>query len=257
MNWMRYLLLASALSVLSAAPAIAEPTEIVVHVIAKGAKFIGTEMGGVEITLRDADSGQVLAQGLTAGGTGSTPRIMTEPHGPRDVLSDDNAAKFSTTIDLDRPRRITVTAAGPMNPEVAAMTVSSTQWVVPGRDISSGDAWLLELRGFAVSLVDTPPSLLSLGGTPRLISVKAKVTMMCGCPTTPGGMWDADQMEVAAIVTKDGEAAAPVPLSYAGEASIFGGEIAIAEPGDYIIDVYAYDPANGNTGVSRFDLRAE
>lgn len=257
MKLVHCLFLGSLLSASCFACAMAAPTEIIVRVIAKDAKFIGTGMGGVQVTLRDADSGEVLAQGLTAGGTGSTPRIMTEPHGPRDVLSDADAAKFSAIIDIDRPRRITVTATGPFNPEEAAVTVSSTQWVLPGKDINQGDAWLLEMRGFAVSLLEPPPSELSLNGASQSIPLKAKVTLMCGCPTTPGGMWDANKIEVAAIVTKGGSAAPPVMLSYAGEASTFGGQIEIAAPGDYVVDVYAYDPANGNTGLSRFNLHAQ
>ena len=71
-------------------------------------------MGGAQVTLRDANSGEVLAQGLTSGGTGNTAKIMTDGHARRDTLSDGTAAKFSATLDLQRPRLITVTATGPM-----------------------------------------------------------------------------------------------------------------------------------------------
>ena len=57
--------LLSLFSLGSAQIAIAEPTEITVRVMAKDSKFIGTETGGAQVTLRDADSGEVLAQGLT------------------------------------------------------------------------------------------------------------------------------------------------------------------------------------------------
>ena len=153
----RILLLALAVSLLSAQVARAEPTEIVVRVMAKDGKFVGTSMGGAQIVLRDADSGEILAQGLTAGGTGSTPKIMTMPRTSREVLSDSDAAKYSVTLDLERPRRITATATGPMNPKEAAMTVSSTQWVVPGKSLNGGDGWVIELRGFAINLVDALP----------------------------------------------------------------------------------------------------
>src|SRR6185436_13680194 len=139
MSFARILFLPVAITLLSAPEVRAEPTEIVVRVMAKDAKFVGTAMGGAQIVVRDADSGQILAQGLTAGGTGSTPKIMTTPHTARDVLSDGDAAKFSATIDIQRPRKITVSATGPMNPSEAAMTVSSTQWVVPGKPINGGD----------------------------------------------------------------------------------------------------------------------
>ena len=256
MSSMRNLFLTVALCSLSVS-AQAEPTEIVVRVMSKDAKFVGSMVGGAQIVLQDADSGEVLAQGLTAGGTGSTPKIMTVPHTGRDPLSDADAAKFSVTLDLDRARKVKVSATGPMNPKQAAMTVSSTQWVVPGKPINGGDGWVLELRGFAVSLIDEVPSSVQLGETARKIPLKAKVTMMCGCPTEPGGLWDANKIQVADIVEHNGKHAPAVPLSYAGQPNTFAGQIELKDAGDYVVDIYAYDPANGNTGVERITLRAQ
>ena len=235
----------------------AEPTEITVRVMAKDAKFIGTAVGGVEISIEDATSGEVLAQGLTSGGTGNTPKIMTTPRTSRDMISDPEAASFSATIDIDAPRKISVNAIGPMQPGGAAVAASSTQWVVPGKNITGGDAWVLELRGFSVSLVEPPSSTIDLAANHNSISLTAKVTMLCGCPIESGGMWDADKIEVAANVSKDGGATKTVPLSFAGETNIFKGDLALTEPGSYAVDVYAYDPSNGNTGVTHlsFDAR--
>ena len=66
------------------------------RVIAKGAKFIGTSMGGVEITIRDADTGELLVKGV-AGGTGDTKRIKAAKSEP---LATPDAAKFDATIDI-------------------------------------------------------------------------------------------------------------------------------------------------------------
>jgi hypothetical protein len=240
--------LLAVLLVCAAAPALAVPTEITVRVMSKDAKFVGTAMGGAEILITDYETKDVLARGVTAGGTGSTPKIMTNGKARRDALSDADAAKFTATIDLQQPRRITVTAMGPMNPKEAAMTVTSTQWVVPGKPISGGDGWVLELPGFAVSLVDAPAQELTREAAAKL-RLTAKVTMMCGCPIEPGGMWDASKFEVAALVQRAGETARTVKFDYAGQLSTFAGALSLA-PGDYTVDVYAYDPANGNTGVS-------
>ena len=257
MSFARLMLLGVAVCSFCAGSANAEPTEIVVRVMSKDAKFVGTAVGGAQIVVRDAESGEILAQGLTAGGTGSTPKIMTTPHTGRDALSDAEAAKFSATLDLHRPRKITVSATGPMNPKQAAMTVSSTQWVVPGKPVNGGDGWLLELRGFAVSLIDEVPGDIKLAGASRKIPLKAKVTMMCGCPTEPGGLWDANKIQVAAIVEREGKSSPAVPLAYAGQVNTFAGQIEIAQAGEYVVDIYAYDPANGNTGVERIKLRAQ
>ena len=54
----------------------AEKTRVTVRVLAKGAKFIGSSMGGVQITIRDADTGDLLAEGVAQGSTGDTHKIM-------------------------------------------------------------------------------------------------------------------------------------------------------------------------------------
>ena len=71
------------------------------------------------------------------------------------------------------------------------------------------------------------------------------------CPIVPGGLWDADTLEVRALVTRNGERLAPVDLTFAGETSQFSGAVPIEGPGLYDVTVYAYNPANGNTGVDR------
>ncbi|KAB2943498.1 MAG: hypothetical protein K8F92_13975 [Hyphomicrobium sp.] len=86
------------LTVLATA-ALAVPADIVVRVLSKDAKFIGTSMGGMRVTLRDGHTGKVLATGLTRGGTGDTERRMHESAGRRAQLSDPSAARFSVTVD--------------------------------------------------------------------------------------------------------------------------------------------------------------
>ena len=235
----------------------AEPTEIVIRVLAKDAKFVGTETGGAKITLRDADTGEILAQGVTSGATGNTPKIMTSGHARRETLSDETSAKFTATIDIQRPRKITATATGPMILNQGAVTVSSTQWVLPGKAVAGGDGWVLELPGFAISLVDPLPARVHLGGKELRIPLKVKVTMQCGCPITPGGIWDANKFEIAAILESGTKIRPPASLAYAGQPSTFDGEIAISEPGRYDLDVYAYDPSNGNTGLMKLALVAD
>ena len=234
--------------------AAAEPTEVVIRVMAKDAKFIGTETGGAEVTLRDADTGEILARGLTAGATGSTPKIMADGRARRATLSDDKSAKFTATLDLKRPRRITAVVAVPTVPKESAVTVSSTQWVLPGKPVNGGDGWVLELPGFAINLTEPLPTLIHRAGGVAKISLKAKVTMQCGCPITPGGLWDANKLQIEAMLERDGKTYPATPLAYAGQPSTFSGELAVGESGRYTVDLYAYDPANGNTGLVKFKV---
>lgn len=64
-------------------------------------------------------------------------------------------------------------------------------------------------------------------------------------------MWDANSIEVAALLKKNGQQLGSLSLQYAGTPSQFAGTWEIAEAGVYAATVYAYDPANGNTGLDR------
>lgn len=226
----------------------AKPTDITVRVISKDGKFVGTSMGGVLITIRDADTGELLAKGETKGDTGDTKRIMAAERKRGEALSSEGAAKFAVTLDINEPRLIEIAAYGPLAQRQSANRVSATQWIIPGKHISAGDGFLLQLPGFVVDVLD-PPTHIKLSGTPQTVKLRANVTMMCGCTIEPGGLWDAGKFEVKALLKRNGEAAGELPLEYAGTISQFAGNWDIKQPGTYQASVYAYDPANGNTGM--------
>jgi hypothetical protein len=83
------------------------------------------------------------------------------------------------------------------------------------------------------------------------IDLRANVMMLCGCPSEPGGLWDANAFEVVALIRQRDRRVAEVTLSYAGEIGQFKGVFPIPGPGPYDITVYAFDPGNGNTGLDR------
>lgn len=237
-----------ALAVSMAAVAQAAPTEIVVRVISKDAKFIGTSMGGVLITIRDVDSGELLAKGVTKGDTGDTKRIMVMDKKRSDSLATDGAAKFVATLDIPEPRLIEVSAYGPLAQRQSSNKVSATQWIVPGKHINAGDGFLLQMPGLVVDVMD-PPTHIKLSGGPQAMKLRANVTMMCGCTLEPGGHWDPSKYEVKALLKRNGEAAGELALEYAGAISQFVATWDVKQVGTYQATVYAYDPANGNTGV--------
>jgi hypothetical protein len=243
-------LIAAALSALAPASLSAEPTNVTVRVLSKDAKYIGTSMGGMRVVLRDGHTGEVLASGVTSGSTGDTKKLMHENAGRRAQMSDASAAKFDATLDLDEPRLIEVEAYGPLGQPQGAHRVLSSQWVVPGAHITGGDGWVLELPGFVVDVLD-PPAHVKLPGQTDSVDLRANVIMMCGCPITPKGLWDADKLQVKALVKRDGKKIATVDLPFAGETSQFATKLPIDGPGTYDVTVYAYDEGNGNTGLDR------
>jgi hypothetical protein len=52
-----FIIVLSLTGLMAPAVASAEPTEIIVRVLAKDSKFVGTSMGGMRIILRDATKG--------------------------------------------------------------------------------------------------------------------------------------------------------------------------------------------------------
>ncbi|WP_129793086.1 hypothetical protein [Sphingosinicella sp. CPCC 101087] len=125
--------------------ALAEPTQIEVRLLARGAKFIGGYRDSMRIVLTDADTGEILAQGMTRGTTGDTQRILSGARSQDAPLATDGSAVFRTVLDLASPRRVTVSATGPLSQPQAATTVTSTQWILPGRHLTAADGWRLEV----------------------------------------------------------------------------------------------------------------
>lgn len=228
----------------------ADPTDITVRVLGKDSKFVGSSMGGARVIVRDADTREILAQGVTSGSTGDTKRIMGPQDDSRSLRSSEGAAKFVATIDIDAPRLVEVEAFGPLAQPQAAHSVSATQWVVPGRHVSGGDGWVLELPGYVVDVL-APPAHVKLPPETASVELRANVALMCGCPITPGGLWDADTLEVKALIKHNGEDLPPVDLAFAGETSQFKATVPVAAPGLYDVTVYAHNADNGNTGLDR------
>lgn len=234
-------------ALLPVAPAVAEPTEIVIRAISRDAKFIGDSMGGVRIILRDARSGEMLAEGITAGGTGDTKRLM-ETARRREPLATSDAAAFRVTIDIDQPRLLELEAYGPLGQPQAAIRVTSQQWVLPGRHIREGNGWMVEMPGFAVDVLE-PAAASTLKVLNSPVKLKANVVMMCGCPTSPEGMWDADRYQITAVIYRDGKRVTELPLAYSGTTSLYELSFLPDAAGLYAITVQAYDASTGNVGI--------
>jgi len=224
----------------------AAETRVTVRVRAHDAKFIGSGVGGVQVVVRDADTGRLLASGLVEGGTGDTKTLMKTPIRRGQRLSNASTATYVATLDIDEPTRIEVVARGPLAAGSSVQTASRTLWVLPGQDVA-GDGVVLELQGFLVYPVSPAPHQFFRMGDE--VTIEAHVTMMCGCPIKPGGLWDADKYAVKALVQKDGRQVAELNLAYAGATSRFKAAYRPDEPGSYKVLVTAADPSANNFGV--------
>ena len=82
--------------------------------------------------------------------------------------------------------------------------------------------------------------------------------MLCGCPTEPGGLWDADRITITAqLRDADGAVVAEAPLSFAGEVNTYEGSVPVPAEGVYTLEVLAADAERANFGLGQQTLVVE
>ncbi len=247
-RWWTYTVIAvTGLGAAGTALAAQAPTKVLVRVIAKDAKIIGSNVGAARITVRDAETGAVLAEGVQSGSTGSTPNIMGAIERGATVFDTEGAAAYVAELDLARPTRVLISAEGPLGAPHAMQTASKSLLVVPGHDVL-GEGVILELNGFAVELQAPAEGAEVRAG--RAFEVRGKVTMLCGCPTEPGGMWDSSGYEILARAVRDGETIGEWPMAYAGTTSEYTASVTLAVPGEVELQVLAIDVGKANAGLA-------
>lgn len=174
---LKRLLFASTLLPLAAATLWAEavPTKVLVRAVARDAKVIGSGVGGARITVTDASTGQVLAQGVQTGGTGDTRAIMVEPH-PRDgnVYGSGGAASFTATLELERPTVVEISAEAPLGIPDHTYKTAKTMLLIPGQDVL-GEGVVLEIHGLNVHLLQPQGETVSVGSE---MEVRVNVVMV-------------------------------------------------------------------------------
>lgn len=266
-QWALLSLLATTLAVAGQSPSSAQttphpvPTHITVRVIAVGGKFLGDDVGGSQIAIRDVETGELLAAGVTHGGSGpaslmTTPLTRTQPIPTEDGAN--SAARFDATIPLDRSRLVEVTAIGPLAAPFPGR-VTQRIWLYPGKNLSPEngqriDGLLMEMPGLIVGMVTPPMHYLADKHDPaKPLEIRANVTMMCGCPIA-SDPWPASDFEVVAHIEHNGQRRT-VPLhldthEVNGAPSQFYSLAWV--PGDtgvFNIAVVAYQISTGNLGV--------
>jgi hypothetical protein len=224
------------------------PTRVVVHVATHDAKLIGTTVGGVRVTVREAATGRELVSGLHLGATGDTKRIMQDPRVRGDSLfAGRDGARFEATLPLSVPTLVDVIAEGPLGYPDQLVAASKRLLLVPGRDVV-GDGLVLEMHGYVLDVL-APDTTSAVGGGSE---VRARVRMLCSCPTEPTGMWRVES--VVARLVQNGAIVREVPLAYAGEASTYAARLPGVPAGRYTLEIVAASPGSATFGVVRRTL---
>ncbi|KAK3346970.1 hypothetical protein B0T25DRAFT_553301 [Lasiosphaeria hispida] len=238
-------------------------TTVTVYVIAVGGKFLGDDVGGAEVTIRDVRTREILTSGVTRGDSGPPNLMCVSLTRSQSIIGTvtGTTSTFEVSLSLASPMQIEVTAYGPLAARGSANTVSATSWIYPGKDITAGNGILLEMPGLVCQIISPPTHTVFLGQLPFDVPIVANVAMMCGCPISVKAAgqvcsgdassqpWLPDDFDASAVISGN---STPVTLSWdakAGVAGRFTGSLLASCPGTYQVTVYAQQKSTGNTGV--------
>ncbi|MEA2603829.1 MAG: hypothetical protein QOF89_4821 [Acidobacteriota bacterium] len=244
---------------------------ITVRVQAKGGKFLADDIGGSEVTIRDAQTGERLGGGLALGTDSGnlsttytsnaslsaivTPAVLPATEPTIQWLSPDmNTSGLTAELPISRPTLLAITAFGPLGGLQSAHRVTTAQWIVPGQTLNEGPGFVVELPGLLVQVLE-PATHLAILSTdlPYTISLQVNVTMMCGCQIADGQPWIPSDFEVTAAIGFVGQPAAEtVTLEFPGKVpSLFTGswKLPAGSSGFYQAVITAVQRSTGNTGT--------
>jgi hypothetical protein len=209
----------------AADPSTPVSTQVLVRVVAHHAMALGDNVGGATVTIRDAETGAVLASGRQTGPSGDariimqTPRLHNEP-----VFSLRESASFTAEISLSKPTLVEIIAEGPLNFPDAKRRTSKNVLLYPGKPVS-GDGIVMELVGLLVK-IEAPTTERPLGiGDEGLLG--ATVKMLCGCIVEPFGNWDSRKMELYGELRLGDKVLQKIDLYYQGPKGLFTGNFKI------------------------------
>jgi hypothetical protein len=120
------------------------------------------------------------------------------------------------------------------------------RWLIPGQSAATGDGWVVELPGLAIRMAAGTPDVFRRGQPSKLA---AQVQLMCGCPITAGGMWDAAHYEVTAELRQRGAATERLSFGFVEAPGRFTADWTPTAGGRAELLIIARNRITGNTGV--------
>jgi len=200
-------------------------TNVVVRVVGNHALALGDTVGGAEVTIRDAETGAVLASGLQTGSAGDLRSIMQTPREHiEQVFSVKGAAAFAATLHLTKPTLVEITGEGPLKFPQARRRTSKTVLLYPGRHVT-GDGIVLDLNGLLVQIeAPSKDRPLGIGDTG---TIHATVKMLCDCVVEPFGNWDSRKMQLYGEMRVGNRVVAKIDLYHQGPKGLFLGNFVI------------------------------
>jgi hypothetical protein len=151
------------------------PTKVIVRVVSKDAKVIGSGVGGAFVRIKNLETGEILTQGKQEGGTGDTERIMAQPHRRGEaVYGTSDAAFFQAEIPIDRPTQVEIYTEAPMAYPHAIQKGSKTLTLIPGKNIL-GEGVIIELNGLIVNVLSPASHKVLKMGEEAVVRAEVKM----------------------------------------------------------------------------------
>ncbi len=151
------------------------PTKVIVRVVSKDAKVIGSGVGGALVRIKNLETGEVLARGKQEGGTGDTDRIMVQPRrrsGP--LYGTPGAAFFQGEILLEKPTQVEIYTEAPLGYPHAIQKGIKTLTLIPGKHIL-GEGVIIELNGLIVNILNPSPKESLKKGEEVMVRVEVRM----------------------------------------------------------------------------------
>lgn len=226
-----------------------EETDFKITVRARDAKFVGSSVGGARVTVTDKRTGDIIAAGVTHGGTGGSDKLMAKSVDRDAILVDDDTASLQFSLELIEPTPVTVAATGPLIQGQSLASVSEDMILIPGKDYTAGNGIMLELPGMAVDVLSPPPNMKTKFDAEQPVVLMANIMKMCGCRVEEGSPWPPERYEVEVAIYKDALLVTSARMEYAKEPGLFQRKLKFPAPGTYVLTVTAFDPVTKEAGV--------
>ncbi|HWF60227.1 MAG TPA: hypothetical protein VN666_07940 [Nitrospira sp.] len=230
-----------------------QPTTVLVRVVAHGAMVLGREVGGARVTITDVASGHILATGLQQGESGDQNQIMRTPHMMEEpIYSARPSAAFTTTLELQKPTVVEISAEGPLAYPAALQRASKTLLLIPGQDLTN-DGIVLHLNGYLVQIERPTPREALIAKDD--VKLRASVRTLSGSLVRPHGDWDSRKIRIYGEVLIEDRIIERLQLFYDEGSRAFEAPFFVPPskevPDGITLRVVATDLSTGNSGIDQ------
>lgn len=230
-----------------------QPTMVLVRVVAHGAMVLGREVGGARVTITDVTSGHILATGVQQGEAGDQNQIMRTPHLMEEpIYSSHPSAAFTTTLQLQEPTLVEISAEGPLAYSAASQRASKTLLLIPGQDLTH-DGIVLHLYGYLVQIERPKPRDALIAKDD--VKLRASVRTLSGSLVRPHGDWDSRKIRIYGEVLIGDRIIERLQLFYDEGSRTFEAPFFVPPskdiPDGITLRVIAMDLSTGNAGMDQ------